>query len=408
MTNYNMSDKINQEVIQLFKKYVHEQVTAEELNKVMELFMEGKFEAEFEYVLNEELTQSNVFDQIKLNSKENTFLLDRIENTITSKNQQARKPSKIKFLYQKYGAAMLFVATCMLGIYLHMPKADLKINKTEFTSDISSGTTKAYLTLANGNRIELNDENNVFLASLKDVDVTNVNDGILIYGADNEVNNNVIQYNTIEIPRAGQYQLILDDGTKVWLNSATSLKYPTSFKSLKERIVDLDGEAYFEVAHNKNVPFKVRSHNQVVEVLGTKFNLNSYEDEPAITTSLVTGKVRVSSSDDDNDCLPQIILDGQQATFTNSKIIVQNADIDAAIAWKNDDFIFKNDDFKAAMRKISRWYDVEIIYENTEPLKLQPGGWISRNNNISTVLDMIELTGNVHFKIVGRRVIVKT
>ena len=224
MTSENIPNKMNDEVIELFRKYVQDQVTADELNEVLDLFKTGEFELELDFVLNEDIAEGSSNGKIKINSKENSILLNRIEKTIKNNIQSTPKRKTIKLFLAKYSAAMFFAATCMLAIYLqNIPIVDRGNGKTEFTTDIVSGGNKAYLTLADGKRIELSDANNSFLANLKGIDITNVDEELLIYGANKESNKNEIEYNTIEIPRAGQYQLKLDDGTKVWLNSETIL-----------------------------------------------------------------------------------------------------------------------------------------------------------------------------------------
>jgi len=404
-----MPNRMNGEIIGLFRRYIRNECTTAEFNEVIELFKNGEFELELTFVLNEELENTALSERMLLNTRNSEALLHKIEQTITHIEESKPKRRKLVPFLEKYSAAMFFILIGLLAVFLYrMPKDQAPKGKPEFITDIVSGKDKAYLTLANGMRVELKNENKSLINTLPNLSGANLEKGLLVYSSKQNEKELPVQYNTIEIPRAGQYQLQLEDGTKVWLNSETTLKYPTSFSSLKERKVELHGEAYFEVAHNKDVPFRVLANNQLLEVLGTEFNLNNYADEPGITTTLIAGKLKISSNLEHSDKLSQMIKPGQQSTFANNKIKVADVDTEAAIAWKNNDFIFKDEDFKAAMRKISRWYDVEIVYENTQPLNIKPGGWISRKNNISAVLEMIELTGKVHFKIIGRRIIVKT
>ncbi|KQB99432.1 FecR family protein [Pedobacter sp. Hv1] len=404
-----MDRKMKSEIIELFRKYVRNELNNKEFNEVMALFKQAKYEEELAFVLDEEQEKMALTPANETEIGNNDELLAKIENTIAENFQSKPKKRTLVLFFEKYAAAVFFICTCGLGVYLHMDTpTDLISKKVEFTHDIVSGGNKAYLTLADGKRIELKNASHNLLSSQKGVEITKAGDGLLVYGPNKASQNTVTEYNTIEIPRAGHYQLQLPDGTKVWLNSATTLKFPTSFAALKERRVELNGEAYFEVAHNKEMPFRVITNNQVVEVLGTEFNLNSYTDEPEVTTTLITGKLKVSAEPGLENGAAEILKPGQQSTMMNNNIKVAEVDPEAAIAWKNGDFIFKSDDFKMAMRKISRWYDVEVVYENTMPIDIKPGGWISRANNISAVLEMMESTGKIHFKIIGRRIIVKT
>ncbi|MNX85526.1 fec operon regulator FecR [compost metagenome] len=207
-------------------------------------------------------------------------------------------------------------------------------------------------------------------------------------------------YNTIETPKGGQYQLILPDGSKVWLNAASSLTFPTSFVSLKTRKVELIGEAYFEIAKNKTSPFIVKSAKQEVKVLGTHFNINSYADEQSTTTTLLEGSVNIVSL---NKAENIILKPGQQSTLNNNKINVTEINTEEAIAWKNGLFIFNDENIKSIMKKIARWYNVEITFKGNLDHVSFVGNY-ARNKDLESLLENIELTEKVHFKIEGRRI----
>ena len=211
-----------------------------------------------------------------------------------------------------------------------------------------------------------------------------------------------IRYNTITTLRGGQYQVILPDGTKVWLNAASSLKYPTEFRG-KERNVELTGEAYFEVAKNATMPFHVQSAGQTVRVLGTHFNINAYEDEGVIKTTLLEGSIQITYQQ-----AKVLIKPGEQARVvagSPDKIIVdENADTDGAVAWKDGYFQFNHADIRTVMRQISRWYDVTVKYEGSVSSK-DFGGAIERNLKLSQVLHILEKS-QVHFVINGKEVVV--
>jgi transmembrane sensor len=199
------------------------------------------------------------------------------------------------------------------------------------------------------------------------------------------------------------YQLRLADGSKVWLNAASSLTYTASLNGNGERRVKLDGEAYFEVAKDKNHPFIVETAKQQVQVLGTHFNINSYADEPMVTTTLLEGSVKVSHL---TSHVSQLLKPGQQALNKNDHITVINANMEQVMDWKQGDFYLNHVDFKTAMRKIARWYNVDVVYDASVSDATESGGWISRNNKLSEVLQSIEAAGQVHFKVEGRKITV--
>lgn len=285
-------------------------------------------------------------------------------------------------------------------------------------NDIVPGSNKAILTLADGRRISLTDANNGTIAEQSGFRITKAADGQLIYtvsalfpsGGDAKGRGG---FNTIETPRGGQYQVILPDGTKVWLNATSSLKYPSSFASHKRK-VELNGEAYFEVVKNKSQPFVVITDKQEIEVLGTHFNVNSYADEGLTKTTLLEGSVKVYApfSPSPLKRAGVRLQPGQQSALTDNGISVTDVNTEEAVAWKNGYFMFESENIKSIMRKIERWYDVEVVYNGDIPTD-KFGGTVSRFSNVSQVLKKLELTNRVKFKIEampnsgsGRRIMV--
>jgi ferric-dicitrate binding protein FerR (iron transport regulator) len=225
-----------------------------------------------------------------------------------------------------------------------------------------------------------------------------LNMATLAYNAANG-NSKEIVYNTLSTPRGGQYQLILQDGTKVWLNSSSSIHFPTTFRG-RERKVAITGEAYFEVAKNSAMPFKITVKDVEVRVLGTHFNIMAYDDENSINTTLLEGSVKISKGSSNKMLAP-----GEESIVNkNGDINVIVADIEEVMAWKNGWFQFNAADIQKVMRQISRWYDVEIVYEGKIPIS-HFSGMISRGNNISQVLAILK-AGGVQLKIEGRKIIV--
>lgn len=261
-------------------------------------------------------------------------------------------------------------------------------------NEIRPGNNKAVLTLADGKKITLNDFGNGEIAEQQGIKVIKSADGQLIYTLSNPKDfSNSTLYNTIETPMGGQYQVNLPDGSRAWLNSGSYLRYPIKFSG-KERKIEISGEVYFEVAKMEGIPFKVQAGEQTIEVLGTHFNVMAYTDEASINTTLVEGSVKVT-----NGKKSTIIIPGQQSRLKNGEFEVLSVDIDEAIAWKNGFFVFKNENLESMMRKISRWYDVEVVYQGNIVDK-SFGGKISRSRNISEVLKILESTGSVHFEVI--------
>nr|WP_121272302.1 FecR family protein [Pedobacter schmidteae] len=274
-------------------------------------------------------------------------------------------------------------------------------------ADIAPGTNKAILTLSSGQKITVTDSLNGQLASENGITVSKTAEGLLVYKiAENVRKLSPEKYNTIETPKGGKYQIILPDGTKIWLNAASTLKYPASFSNYNERRVELSGEAYFEVTKNKAHPFIVKTERQEVEVLGTHFNVNSYKDEPDTKTTLLEGSVKVNALGIRTKIPAVVIKPGEQALASGNNIYVKTVDVTQAIDWKNDEFVFKNESLASIMRKVSRWYDVEVEFIGGKAAKETFSGSLSRQNTVSEVLKTLELTDRVHFEIDGRKIIV--
>lgn len=269
-------------------------------------------------------------------------------------------------------------------------------------NDIKPGGNKAYLTLGNGKKISLTDAKNGAIAEETGVEISKINNGHLVYAIQNanpQHRNKKKDINIIETPRGGQYQLTLPDHTKVWLNADSRLEFPSNFKGLKYRTVKLKGEAYFEVSKDRMHPFVVQTELQEVEVLGTHFNVNSYPDEPETITTLLEGRVNVCRG-----TVKQVLRPGQQAVNTGKSLQVGEANIESIMDWKNGDFYLNHINFRMAMRKISRWYNVEVIYDSSVPDDIESGGWISRNNSLLSVLQLMEASGLVQFKVTGKKI----
>ncbi|HEY4148183.1 MAG TPA: FecR domain-containing protein [Chitinophagaceae bacterium] len=264
------------------------------------------------------------------------------------------------------------------------------------------GGNKATLTLADGSTVLLDNAQNGVLASQGNARVVKLNNGQLAYHASPGGQSHAAApaLNVLSTPRGGQYKLVLSDGSTVWLNAGSSLRFPAIFTG-NERRVELQGEAYFEIARNTAMPFKVQVKTMEVTVLGTHFNIMGYDDEETIKTSLLQGTVKVQG-----DKAGLLLAPGQQSQLDRSGTmkLVRNANMDEAVAWKEGLFYFNGVDIQTVMRQLTRWYNVDVSYEETVDQHFN--GKINRDADISKVLQMLELTEKVHFKMTGRKIIV--
>ncbi|WP_316822135.1 FecR family protein [Pedobacter gandavensis] len=333
---------------------------------------------------------------------------DSIENEILTRIlEEIRKKPVMKTykFWKRIGIAASFVLIAGLSFYTFNFQTRFGSPKTEIVNDVRPGTEQAVLTLADGQQIVLDAAKSGKIAEQAGINITKTSDGQVIYSLTEQVAGkgglNPDAFNTIATPRGGQYQLQLPDGTHVWLNAASSLKYPIRFAA-KNREVEIQGEGYFEVAKDPSRPFKVKSGHQELEVLGTHFNLNSYSDESAIKTTLLEGAVRISSGLWNK---PRLLSPGQQSIALNDGCKILNVNPEEVLAWKNGSFVFHDEPLESILRQVARWYDVDIYYQR-KPEDLIFTGVVSRNKNISAVLNALDKTGEVHFKVEGRKVTV--
>lgn len=293
-------------------------------------------------------------------------------------------------------AAILVVALGFYFYYDHqqLPQEDL----AGAVQDVAPGAQGATLTLADGKQVRLSDAGSGTIAEEAGVRITKSADGQLIYvlsgnGPDAD------RANTLSTSNGETYQVRLPDGSKVWLNAGSSLTYMPKLVHDGQRRVKLVGEAYFEVAKDKTRPFVVQTRNQDVEVLGTSFNINAYLDEPVTSTTLLEGSIKIKS-----DKSERFVKPGEQAVNNGKDIQIARIAVENAIDWKDGDFYLNHVDFKVAMRKIARWYDVEVVYDGSVPDGMESGGWIARDKPLSQVLKSIESSGMVRFKVEGRTI----
>ncbi|MET4544896.1 transmembrane sensor [Pedobacter africanus] len=390
-----------QELIKLFKRYLAKECSAEEEETFLSFLEDKAYAPLFRELIEKEL-QAEVDPEFK-ELPEVKAELQRVKLNLVREmgEQEVDEPVSKSRLWLKVAAVLVLCA----GVVFFTTQT----KKGELLADVAPGGNKAILTLADGSKILLDSAVNGEVIKQSGVVVTKAADGQLVYtiqerGADGDHKKNLT--NTVSTPRGGQYQVNLPDGTRVWLNAASELKFPLSFAGLKERRVSLTGEAYFEVKKDAAKPFIVASDRQVVQVLGTHFNVNSYKEDTNTKTTLLEGAVKVQSlkggSPDEAMLKP-----GQQARIGNASSAISVATVDplAEIAWKKGQFFFENEPIENIMKEVSRWYDVDIVYKDDFAGKTVWGS-VTRYGNVSKVLSILELTGGIHFKIEGRRIIV--
>jgi transmembrane sensor len=390
----------NRRIAYLFQRYFDKTASQKERSELMLLISEADSDQEL-LALMDKAYQNFIPQQQPFMSGKREKMLKHIQEGIAEVEKIA-VPVKIyrNNTWFKYAVAASVLVLMTVGIYLFNIKY---IEKQQVVkADFNPGGNKAILTLSNGTTINLDDAKDGKLASQGEIAINKTHDGEINYDASHAETGTAVTNNTISTPKGGQYQVVLADGTKVWLNSVSSISFPTAFNG-KERHVEITGEVYFEVAKNRKKPFFVKAGKQLVEVLGTHFNVNSYQDEPNIKTTLLEGSVKIKQL---NSNFTALLKPGQQSVSQSAgPIIVKDADLEQAIAWKNGFFQLNKTNIEAIMRQAARWYDVDIIYEGKIPER-QFSGKIKRNVKASEFLQMLTYF-NVRFSIEGRKIIVK-
>ena len=367
---------------------------------------------ELDYWYNTFEATSNSTDKLSPQHKEdkrNRIWKKIIQQEDIAKTISPKSRVVVRLIQSSVFKAAVLIIIVGLSLYFYNNR-DLSQSQpdSKFTllKDIQPGGNNATLVLSDGTIFDLKALNDGGVIEKPGLTVTKTEDGVLTYTsmpnlADNDITN------TINTPRGGQYKINLPDGTKVWLNAASSLTYPSQFTA-KERRVELSGEAYFEVASqvltnskgNSKIPFIVKTQNQEVEVIGTHFNVKAYNDDNDSETTLLEGKVKVVGYSNGVKSNEEKILNvGQSAIWNNGKIVIEAVNTEKAIAWKDGKFAFSGENIKDLMSNISRWYNVEVAYDG-DVSEVNFEGSISRYETISEVLRKLELTGTVHFKIV--------
>jgi transmembrane sensor len=388
-------------VTYLYQRYLTNHCSAEELSELEALLKKPHNESIISNLLE------NTWDDLDMHTAKD--IPQNQANDIYDAIIQSKSLKEHNFkLWLRIAASILFFLSLGLVIYRINTKQALENKITISTKtkvqDFMPGKNKAVLTLSNGKEIALDDTERGDIASQDGVLISKLKDGQISYTAakaDQKSSRSSSQQNTLTIPKGGQYRLALPDGTLVYLNSASSLTYPTKFENA-ERKVSLTGEAYFEVAKNRKMPFIVNVNNkQQIQVLGTHFNVEAYTDEQVINTTLLEGSVKILYQNKQ-----ALLKPGQVATYTNAaNLNIAPADLDETVAWKNGLFSFNNENITSVMKKISRWYDVEVVFKG-DMQNVNFLGNYSRTKSLANLIKNIQLMEQVNISIEGRRITV--
>jgi transmembrane sensor len=372
---------------ELIEKYVTGKASAKDIQALNEWYLNAEPDMQENVLPNDEKLQLS------------NHLLQNLMKEIQHKGKKSDQKVQRRLLDNIWfrAAAVIILFLSAGTYYFFSTKNESVQTANQQLAKLTPGHNKATLQLADGRSIILENQPDGVLADQNGVKIVQLDSGLLAYQGGSP---GKIEYNTLITPRGGQYQIVLPDGSKAWLNSASSLYYPTVF-STKSREVTLTGEGYFEIKKGK-VPFIVKTPNQVINVLGTSFNVMAYQDENTIKTTLVEGAIKVGTG---NKSI--ILKPGQQSMVNkNNALEIAEADFEEVLAWKQGKFRFDNAHITTIMKQLSRWYDVEVIYDGQITEK-GISGFMSRTENAEELLEVFEETGLVHFDINGKKITVR-
>lgn len=394
-----LNTDISQRIAALISGHLLNQLSATELQELENWINSAQANAViFQKILNEDnlKKQGAVLNRLDLDAD----LLETKAGLIFSPGKTSdRKHFK---LWSRIAVAASVILIAGLGGLFFFQNQQSEHPIARYSNDVAPGIQSATLTLANGKQIKLTTASQGKLANESGVSISKSSDGHLVYEIQDPATARENAFNTLRTAKGETFQVKLPDGTLIWLNAASSLKYPVSFAKLKSRRVELSGEAYFEVAKDKRLPFVVESGGQQVQVLGTHFNVNAYADEPGTSTTLLEGSIKILAAG-----ATVVVKPGQQADFKDGRINIAEVNPDMAVDWKNGKFRFKNEPLASILRKISRWYDVEID-DQLDPKNMPTfTGSVSRLDHVSAVLKMLEETSDVKFQVEGKTIKVK-
>ncbi|MBS0027680.1 FecR family protein [Chitinophaga sp. 22321] len=391
----------------LFSKYLLDRCSNEEIMELLDYFKISDNDHILKQFIYQELENESIEAYGVKDVEANLEIV--YANVLSEIHQrQNPKPGKIVYFWSRIAAAVviLFVSTI---VYYYLTGGNSKSEKSKI-AETSYQKKSAVLILANGERISLSNPDNKGRIKEAGVIISQTTDGQITYEiTDAEKAGNKI--NTLSTPPGVTYNIVLPDGSKVTLNAASSLSYPVCFNASKNRWVELVGEAFFEIERDSRQPFLVKTDKQEIAVLGTQFNVDCYFDDSVGKTTLFEGSVGVrslsfNSGDICSEQAVTILRPGQQGSSSKGGCIeVSKANLESITAWKNNEIMFDSEKIETIMKQVSRWYDVEVIY-NGKKSDEKYSGSVSRSYTLSNVLQILEASGKVHFKIEGRRVYV--
>jgi len=375
----------------------------EDITALLKQYEAGACSPEQKALLEKWFADKQTSSNWRWSSEEERLLVQRlmrihIEDQIFKKKPEKRNAGV--FTLRKMAVAASLLLCCLAAAWFFRTNSDNRKIKRYYTEKaVKPGSKAAKLTLSDGYEITLEDADTGTLFNKGGVKVSKLANGQLLYEAAEAPFQN--RNNTLSIPRGGQYRITLPDGTIVWLNSATSLTWPTAFTD-KERVVTLSGEAYFDVAKNSEQPFKVKAGEAQILATGTSFNISAYEDEDHVSATLVEGGVNVTTANSMVSLKP-----GQQAIIPTGshQIGKKDVDTDQALAWLQGNFLFEDQDIRSIMRNLARWYNLEISYEG-KPNPMKFGGTYSRSKGLEELLKHLESLSGMHFSISNNKVTV--
>ncbi|MFA4869411.1 MAG: FecR domain-containing protein [Pedobacter sp.] len=388
------------DVSNLIGKYLRNELSVDEKERLNIWIAESKENnLLFRRITAESFIQEEL---VRFSAADKSTAWERIKKE-TQITETVKRKSPLRLIF-RYAAVISLLALTITIFKIQQKQSTTNEMIALDQNDVSPGGNKATLTLADGTSILLDDTKNGELAHQANTVISKNEAGQLHYLHSSKATNSELKeslFNTINTPRGGQFQLILSDGTKVWLNSISSLKYPAEFKG-NERHVVLTGEAYFEVAKNNKMPFIVNVGKTKVEVLGTHFNVMAYNDEKNSAITLLEGAVMVSNKISTNGIM---LKPGQQANIGKDQLInITEADTEQSVAWKDGYFQFSRSNIEDVMKQLSRWYDIEVVFEGDVP-KFELVGKIRKSVNLSQVLKILNHS-NIKFRKEGRKIII--
>ncbi|QDW25838.1 DUF4974 domain-containing protein [Pedobacter sp. KBS0701] len=394
--------KTSEQLRILFKKHLDNTCSPEETQRLMNYFqLDEDREILKELIIGALETQDEYYENdfaiAKVLGKVDQDLFVQIKESAHAIPEDKNKVLK---LWLKIAAVAAVLAVVYIGVYFFNNQPEKVVTVPTITvHDIKPGGYGATLTMANGRKVSLANVVSGEIGRESGIVITKSGDGKLVYEVD-EKTSDPNASNTLSTARGETYQVRLPDGSLVYLNAASSLTYATSLIENGKRVVTLSGEGYFEVAKDKQHPFVVKTDRQEVEVLGTHFNISSYADDAVEKTTLLEGSVKLSASGNS-----KVLKPGQQAKLIAGKIQIGETDTDLAVAWKNNEFVVESEHIENIMKMIERWYNVEVVYMG-EKTNQRFSGKVSRFDKLSKVLEIVESTGEAHFKVKGRTVYV--